>query len=118
MRLIWGVRVYDATFSGIRSHPMGGEFDELHCKPGGPVQIEPGLRSESPENGNYSMNAQRLSAFSAGSSGNRSLETACELQKPAIGGLFSDRLRPKPYRPQCLAGDAVLIEPVSRRIPC
>jgi len=38
----------------------------LHCKAGRAVQIEPGLRTKSPENGNYSMNAQRLSEFSAG----------------------------------------------------
>jgi hypothetical protein len=38
---------------------------------GRPVQIEPGLWRKSPENGNYSMNGQRLSAFSAGNFGNR-----------------------------------------------
>jgi hypothetical protein len=41
-----------------------------------------------------------------------------ELQKPAIGGLFFDGLRPNRDRPDCLAGDAVLIAPVSTQIPC
>jgi hypothetical protein len=41
-----------------------------------------------------------------------------ELQKPAIRGLFSDGLSPNRDRPDCLAGDAVLIAPVSTQIPC
>jgi hypothetical protein len=41
-----------------------------------------------------------------------------ELQKPAFGGLFCDGLRPNRDRPDCLAGDTVLIAPVSGQIPC
>src|SRR5947209_9189738 len=41
-----------------------------------------------------------------------------ELQKPTIGGLFRDGVRPNRDRPECLAGDAVLIAPVSTPIPC
>ena len=36
----------------------------LHCKPGQAVHIEPGLRSQSPENGNISNIGRRLSAIS------------------------------------------------------
>src|SRR4051794_6609875 len=36
-----------------------------------------------------------------------------EMQKPANGGLFCDRLTLNRDRPDCLAGDAVLIAPVS-----
>ena len=47
-----------------------GEFwARLHCKPGRAVQIEPGLRPKSPESGNYSMDSQRLSAYSTASFG-------------------------------------------------
>jgi hypothetical protein len=46
------------------------ESGKLHSKVRRPVQIEPGLRPKSPENGNYSMNGRRLSAVSAGNAGN------------------------------------------------
>jgi hypothetical protein len=38
---------------------------------------------------------------------------SAELQKPAIGGLLCDGLRSNRERLDCLAGDAVLIAPVS-----
>src|SRR3954452_19165317 len=67
--------------------PSPQTLTNLHCKPGRPVQIEPGLRPESPENGNYSMNGQRLSAFSAGYSAN--LESGDRLgncESPPVAG--------------------------------
>jgi hypothetical protein len=39
-------------------------------------------------------------------------------QKPAIGGPFSERQGHFLRAPDWLAGDAVLIAPVSRQIPC
>jgi hypothetical protein len=43
---------------------QGGEFGQLHCKLGHAVQIEPGLRPGSPENGNISNICRRLSTIS------------------------------------------------------
>src|SRR5229473_8182963 len=40
------------------------EFGELHCKLDHAVQIEPGLRSRSPKNGNISNIRRRLSEIS------------------------------------------------------
>jgi hypothetical protein len=42
----------------------GREFGKLHCKLGHAVQIEPGLRPRSPENGNISNIRRRLSTIS------------------------------------------------------
>jgi hypothetical protein len=42
----------------------GGESGELHCKLGHAVQIEPGLRQQSPKNGSFSNVRRRLSAIS------------------------------------------------------
>ena len=41
---------------------QGREFGMLHCKLGHRVQIEPGLRPQSPKNGSFSHVRQRLSA--------------------------------------------------------
>jgi hypothetical protein len=41
----------------------GGEFGELHCKLGHAVRIEPGLRPQSRENGNFPNVRRRLSAI-------------------------------------------------------
>jgi hypothetical protein len=43
---------------------QGREFGEFHCKLGHAVQIEPGLRPRSPENGNISNIRRRLLAIS------------------------------------------------------
>jgi hypothetical protein len=42
----------------------GGESGAWHYKPGQVVQIEPGLRPQSPKNGNFSNVRRRLSAVS------------------------------------------------------
>jgi len=43
---------------------------------------------------------------------------ASNSRKPAIGGTFRLKGQPLLWHPHCLAGDAVLIAPVSRPIPC
>jgi hypothetical protein len=44
---------------------------QIHCQPRHSVQIEPGLRPQSPENGNISKNCRRLSTISACKPSNR-----------------------------------------------
>jgi len=65
----WGCRRMPprATVRAQHSHfavSQGGEFGQLHCKLGHAVQIEPGLRPRSPENGNISDMCRRLSVIS------------------------------------------------------
>src|SRR4051812_1382967 len=67
------------------------------------------LVNESPETfGIFGRQLRKLGAW----------RLATELRKPTIGGLFCDRLRSNLGPPHCLAGDAVLIAPVSTQIPC
>jgi hypothetical protein len=52
-----------------------GEFGELHCKLGHAVQIEPGLRPQSPKTGIFRVSAGDYRLFCSGNARNRSLET-------------------------------------------
>ena len=65
------------------------------------------------------MNSRRLSAISDRNLPNwESGDRSPKPQKPAIGGLvYYSRYAPV-VRPDCLAGAAVLIAPVSTQIPC
>src|SRR5882757_3926235 len=55
-------RLFDPLFKFAGG--QGGELGELHCKLGHAVQIEPGLRPQSPKNGSFSNVRRRLSAIS------------------------------------------------------
>ena len=80
---VTGCRLREAGALSPRSVPQSGcdvpelighrgrELRDLYSNVLRPVQIEPSLWLKSPQNGNYSMNGQRLSALSADTSGNR-----------------------------------------------
>ena len=55
-------RLFDPLFKFAGG--QGGEFGELDCKLGHTVQIEPGLRPQSPKNGSFPNVRRRLSAIS------------------------------------------------------
>jgi len=54
---------------------QGGEFDELHCKLGHAVQIEPVLGPSLPKTGIFQISAGDYRLFRSGTDQIRSLET-------------------------------------------
>jgi hypothetical protein len=91
---------------------------QFGCRRRAAVVIAPGLRQQSPKNGNVRGRDRRLSAVDAPRLGNWEpgdlIKCAESLDfRPYLAFLG------KPGRtPDCLAGDAVQIAPVSRQIPC
>jgi hypothetical protein len=71
-RAPWAVFISASPWLGVEALAQhsrfaagqGGEFGQLRCKLGHAVQIEPGLRPGSPENGNISNICRRLSTIS------------------------------------------------------
>jgi hypothetical protein len=84
---------------------QGGEFGEFALQPRRAVQIEPSLRTPSPENGNISKNCRRLSTISPRNRSNmESGDRSLNCKSPAIAG-FSTKARGLIFgRPHCLAG--------------
>ena len=98
---------------------QGREFGVLHCKLGHRVQIEPGLQPQSPENGSFSHFRQRLLANPLRECPKSELGDWWLIRKnPPLAGLSANIRSPLSRGPDWLAGDAVLIAPVSARIPC
>jgi hypothetical protein len=78
------VRTRDSELAG--GH--GGESGELHCKLGHAVQIEPGLRPQSPKNGSFSNVRRRLSAISLRECPKSEPGDWCPIRKsPPLAGL-------------------------------
>src|SRR6202023_1548415 len=94
------------------------ENGELHCKLGHAVQIEPGLRPQSPKNGSFSIVRRRLSAISLRKCPKSEPGDRWSIRKsPPLAGLSADIRDIFSRRRTVLAGDAVLIAPVSKQIP-
>jgi hypothetical protein len=82
------------------------------------VGIEPSLRPQSPENGNISGAGRRLSAFFRPEALSGRMETGSRCVKACQRRAFLELHEMSSRKPDCLAGDAVLIAPVSGQIPC
>ncbi|MDB5581887.1 MAG: hypothetical protein JWR80_7063 [Bradyrhizobium sp.] len=82
------------------------------------VGIEPGLRPWSRQNGNIRGDGRRLSLISAPTSANREARDESECAKSPDFPPILASLRKFGRMQKCLAGDAVLIAPVSTQNPC
>jgi hypothetical protein len=83
------------------------------------VQIEPGLRSLSPENGNISNIRRRLWAVSLWRCSNLETGDRPPIRKsPPLAAIYAIAETKVSGRRTAWLGDPVLIAPVSRQIPC
>jgi hypothetical protein len=66
----------------------------------------------------FGVRPETLSVFCSYTASSGPTATNPKSEKPTIGGLFCNRRRKFFQNARCLAGDAVLIAPVSTQIPC
>ncbi len=98
---------------------QGRELSELHCKLGQAMQIEPGLRpAVSQKREVFKCPPETIGYFAQKMPKIVAWRLVANSQKPAIGGPFCEYQGHFLRAPDCLAGDAVLIAPVSTPIPC
>jgi len=104
---------------GIPNLPAATAFDELHCKLG-PRSADrtrsPAAVSQKREFFKYLP--ETIGYFAPRMANIGAQKLVANSQKPAIGGPFSERRGHFLRAPDWLAGEAVLIGPVSNRIPC
>jgi hypothetical protein len=96
----------------------GGEFASCTACSTNQCRSNPVSGRNLPKTGIFQMSAGDYRLYRSGNTQNQSRRLVAKSQKPAIGGPFCEYQGQFLQSPDCLAGDAVLIAPVSKQIPC